>query len=43
MYLLVVVETVDVSKVGSQVVMPMGWRAVRKLSMCVLELAIKLR
>ena len=43
MYLLVVAETVDVSKVGSQVVMPKGLRAVRELSMCVLELAVKLR
>ena len=40
LYLLVVAEVVDVSKVGSQVVMPMGWRVVRKLPMCLLKLAV---
>ena len=43
MYLLVVAEVVDVSKVGSQVAMPIGWRGVRELPMCVLELAVASR
>ena len=38
MCLLVVAEIVDVSKVGSQVVMPIGWSVVRRLPMAVLEL-----
>ena len=43
MYLLVVAEIVDVLKVGSQVVLPICWFVVRELSMCVFELAVKLR
>ena len=37
----VVAETQGVSKVGSRVAMPIGWRAVQYLSMCVLELAVQ--